>query len=128
MNKVLLLFNHLNEIDYLKFYQSEMKIRTELNYPPANRLAELELKHVNEKQLEKDTNHLVDQLYAYIKNNNLPITILGPAKPPVSKIKSVHSRKIYLKAENFSTIIQLCKQINKKKHTSSIYFTPNPLS
>lgn len=122
------LFNHLNEIDYLGFYQSEMKVRTELHYPPANRLAELEIKHIDEKKLEQDTHHLIDHLYAYMKHNNLPIIILGPAKPPVSKIKSVHSRKIYLKAEDFSVIAKLCKQINKKNYSSSIYFTPNPLT
>lgn len=122
------LFKHLNEIDYLGFYQSEMQTRTELNYPPANRLAELELKHINEKKLEQETNHLIDHLYAYMKHNKLSITILGPAKPPVSKIKSVHSRKIYLKAKDFSVIAQLCRQINKKHYSSSIYFTPNPLN
>ena len=122
------LFKHLNEIDYLKFYHSEMEIRTELHYPPAMRFAELELKHSNEKQLEQDTHHLIEHLYAYTKNNTLSVTILGPAKPPVSKIKSIHSRKIYIKAEKFADIARLCQQINRKQYYSSIYFTPNPLS
>lgn len=122
-----LLTNFLNEIDYLQFYHSEMAVRTELHYPPAMRLAELELKHSNEKKLEYDTHHLIDHLYAYATNNSLAVTILGPAKPPVSKIKSVHSRKIYIKAEEFFYIVQLCKQINRKNYSSSIYFTPNPL-
>lgn len=122
------LFKHLNEIDYLKFYQSEIEMRAELNYPPIARFAELELKHINEKKLEQDTYHLIDHLYAYTKNNSLAITILGPAKPPVSKIKSIHSRKIYLKSDDFSYIMVLCKQINRKLYSSSVYFTPNPLT
>jgi len=122
------LFKHLNEIDYLKFYQSEIEMRTELNYPPIARFAEFELKHINEKKLEHDTYHLIDHLYAYTKNNSLAVTILGPAKPPVSKIKSIHSRKIYIKAEDFNVILLLCKQINKKSYSSSVYFTPNPLT
>ena len=122
------LFQHLNEIDYLSFYAREIALREELNYPPAARFAELELKHSNEKKLETDANNLIDCLYAYAKKVNLPVTILGPAKPPVSKIKEVHSRKIYIKGSDFAHITQLCQQINRKQYYSSIYFTPNPLS
>jgi len=122
------LFKHLNEIDYLQFYATEMSMRTELGYPPVARFAELELKHSNEARLERDTNHLIDHLYAYTANTSLHVTILGPAKPPVSKIKAIHSRKIYIKAAEFSDIIQLCQQINRKQYSSSIYFTPNPLT
>lgn len=122
------LFNHLNEIDYLKFYATELEMRNELGYPPAMRFAELELKHINEKKLETDTYHLIDMLYGYVKNNGIEVTILGPAKPPVSKIKSIHSRKIYLKSGDFNFILLLCKQINKKNYSSSVYFTPNPLT
>ena len=121
------LYNHLNEIDYLKFYATEMAMRAELSYPPAFRLAELEIKHVNEKKLEQETFQLLDALYAYKNQNNIELTLLGPAKPPVSKIKSIHSRKIYIKAEDFAHITQLYKTIQKKNYSSSIYFTPNPL-
>jgi primosomal protein N' (replication factor Y) len=122
------LFKHLNEIDYLKFYAEEMNTRTELQYPPVARFAELELKHVNEQKLEQDAYHIVDTFYAYAKNNELDVTILGPAKPPVSKIKAVHSRKIYIKGADFADIVTLYKVIEKKRYSSSIYFTPNPLS
>jgi len=122
------LFNHLNEIDYLNFYAREMIVRNELGYPPVARFAELELKHINEKKIEDDAHNLVDCLYAYAKKMALPVTILGPAKPPVSKIKSIHSRKIYIKSNDFFYITQLCQHINRKQYSSSIYFTPNPLS
>ena len=122
------LFNHLNEIDYLNFYAHEMVVRNELGYPPAARLAELELKHINEKKIEDNAHNLVDCLYAYAKKMALPVTILGPAKPPVSKIKSIHSRKIYIKSNDFFCITQLYQQINRKHYSSSIYFTPNPLN
>src|SRR5579863_1736621 len=83
------LFKFLNETDYLQFYATEMDVRNELQYPPVFKFAELELKHVDEKKLEQDAHYLVDVLYAYAQNHNIPVTILGPAKPPVSKIKAV---------------------------------------
>jgi primosomal protein N' (replication factor Y) (superfamily II helicase) len=122
------LFEHLNEIDYLKFYAEEMEMRAELHYPPAFRLAELEMKHVNEKKLDDEAYRVVDILYEYVKKTELDITILGPAKPPVSKIKMIYSRKIYLKSESFADIVLLWKEIEKKRYSSSIYFVPNPLA
>ncbi len=121
------LFQHLNEADYLKFYAEEMNMRIELQYPPASRFAELELKHVNEKKLEQEAYHIINCLQEYSVKNELSLTLLGPAKPPVSKIKSIHSRKIYIKGENFAQIMKLYRQVNKKLYSSSIYFTPNPL-
>jgi primosomal protein N' (replication factor Y) len=122
------LFKFLNETDYLQFYATEMDVRNELQYPPVFRFAELELKHVDEKKLEQDAHYLVDVLYAYANNHELSVTILGPSKPPVSKIKAVHSRKIYIKSAHFDDIARLCKEIKKKNYSSSIYFTPNPLA
>jgi primosomal protein N' (replication factor Y) len=122
------LFQHLNEIDYLKFYAQEMELRTELAYPPAGRFAELELKHVNEKKLEDEAYHVLNCLQEYIMMNKMELIILGPAKPPVSKIKSIHSRKIYIKGRDFADIVLLYQQVNKKRYSSSIYFTPNPLA
>lgn len=118
----------LNEVDYLKFYAEEMSIRTELHYPPASRLAEIEMKHINEKKLEDDAQRVIGCLYEYVKNSGIDVTILGPAKPPVSKIKSIHSRKIYLKGDDFTQIVLLWREIEKKKYSSSIYFVPNPLA
>ena len=122
------LFQHLNEIDYLNFYATEMVTREELNYPPFARFAELEMKHVNEKSLDAEAYYLINSLHAYAQKMNLPLTILGPAKPPVSKIKSIHSRKIYIKGKDFSHIMRLCHSIERKKYSSAIYFTPNPLT
>jgi len=122
------LFKHLNEVDYLKFYATEMELRTELAYPPAGRFAELELKHVNEQKLEQDAYYIINCLQEYVVKNKLELALLGPAKPPVSKIKSIHSRKIYIKGGDFAQIIELWQQVNRKLYSSSIYFTPNPLA
>ena len=121
------LFDHLNEIDYLKLYAQELETRAELHYPPVFRLAELEMKHVNEKKLEQEAYHLFDYLQSYADQHVVAVELLGPAKPPVSKIKSIHSRKIYIKAQEFGDIVKLCKMIAREKYSSSIYFTPNPL-
>lgn len=122
------LFNHLNEIDYLQSYAHEIALRTELGYPPCKHLVELELKHTNEKILERESHHIVNTLYEHSLILDKEIQILGPALPPVSKIKEIHSRKIYIKSLSFANIIKLYQTINKKTYSSSIYFTPTPVN
>ncbi|CAN5179895.1 hypothetical protein BH09DEP1_BH09DEP1_2420 [soil metagenome] len=120
-------FNYLNEIDYLKFYESELAARSAIGYPPALRLVEIELKNNDEQCLDAESLQLGMQLMNLIGQANLDVRVLGPAKPPVSKIKNTHSRKIYLKSSSMAQLIELYKKIDDSKMLSAIYFTPNPM-
>ena len=122
------IFEYVNEVDYVKFYHNELAHRKELNYPPYKRLTELELKNRNEQQLEKDAHAVMQHLIAYQQQNNITAQILGPAKPPVHKIKNTHSRKIYIKSDGVQESIMLYQSIDTNKLTSSLFFTPNPVT
>lgn len=120
------IFSYLNEIDYLSFYQNELENRILMNYPPCKRLVEIELKHTQEDALERDAQNLASLLITLQQKKQLDVTILGPAKPPVHKIKNVFSRKIYLKSASMGDIIALWQAINHEQFRSMIFFTPNP--
>ncbi|GMU19567.1 MAG: hypothetical protein AMXMBFR12_07590 [Candidatus Babeliales bacterium] len=120
-------FNYVNEIDYLKFYETELASRTAIGYPPALRLVEIELKNNDEKILDHDAMQLAMELIEFARQLNSEIRILGPAKPPVSKIKNTHSRKIYLKSSSMAQLIKVYKKIEHSKFESAIFFTPNPM-
>jgi primosomal protein N' (replication factor Y) len=122
------IFSYLNEIDYLCFFESEMSIRTEVGYPPFTRLAQIELKHTDEVIVEKEAAHCVQLLIKYCLDKNLKVIVLGPAKPPVAMIQHTHMQKIYLKSHDISSIIQAYQALAKIKFTSSIFFTPNPMT
>lgn len=121
------LFNYLDETTYKQFYQDEIVIRTQVGYPPATRLAELELKHSCEHTIEKEAQHLASYLFGQQTKHSLQAVILGPAKPPVHMIKKMHMRKIYIKSPKMDEIIKLVQSIDKNSFASAIYFTPNPL-
>lgn len=120
------IFNYLNEIDYLKFYESELAARTAIGYPPALRLVEIELKHTDETLLDAEAMQLGMQLLQIIAQHSLDVRLLGPAKPPVAKIKNTHARKIYLKSGSMAQLIELYKKIDHQKFSSALFFTPNP--
>lgn len=119
-------FNYLNEVDYLKFYDAERAARDSIGYPPCLRLAEIELKSTDEQQLEREALTLALQLNQLMEENKIDAHLLGPAKPPVSKIKNTHARKLYLKSASMAAIIELYKKIDHRSYKSSIFFTPNP--
>ena len=121
------IFAYLNEIDYGLFYETEIKSRQALNYPPCARLLEIELKHTNEQTVERESHRLASFLMS--QQNRYPaITILGPAKPPVSKIKNIYMRKIYLKGPNIHDMLALVKGKRTLQLTSAIHLVPNPLN
>ena len=122
------IFDYLTEIDYLQFYEQELETRKLVNYPPIIRLAEIEIKHEDEKIIDIDAKLLALVLNAAIKKHNYEIKLLGPALPPVHKVKNMHIRKIYLKTPYFNHLIMAIKTVDKTKFKSSIFFTPNPLT
>lgn len=117
------LFNHINEVQYLDFYEQELERRKALNYPPFIRFAEIELKHKNEEVVDQEAQHCA-ALLMRLKD----ITVLGPTQPPVARIKTIISRKMYLKAQSFTVLQKAFQSLNQKKYKSALFFTPDPLN
>lgn len=117
------IFNYLTETDYLKFYQKEIESRRLVNYPPITRFAEIEIKHAKEETAEQEAFTIAAQL---LKDKS--VMVLGPTSPPVSRIKKIFSKKIYLKSEKFNALLGAFNSIQKEHFKSSIFFTPHPLN
>ncbi len=122
------IFNHLQEEAYLDFYKTEITKRQITNYPPISRFVEIELTNPIEKIAEKEIYKLCEALEKNSPQISNTIEILGPVKPVVSKLKNWHTRKIYLKSDNITFLINLFKSIDQADYRSKIFFTPNPLS
>jgi len=119
-------FGYLNEVDYLKFYAKEVQNRQLLAYPPHSRFAELELKHTDERVIEQEAAQLTAFLLTQAESQKTKISVLGPAEPPVSRIKRVHIRKIYLKSPSRDAIEVLYQAATIFKLASKLFYTPNP--
>lgn len=121
------IFEYLDEQQYAKFYKYAIEHRRELGYPPCMRFAEIELKCDNEATIIKESKRCAQILYAFAAHSNNPLTILGPASPPVHKIKNVFSRKLYLKSQSYTTIHAAYQELLNHEFQSHLFFTPNPL-
>lgn len=120
------IYNYVTENKYQQFYEYELAKRKMLNYPPYMRFAEIELKSNNEKIIDSEAHNLTFELSRYA--DKYKVIVLGPAKPPVAKIKNMHIRKIYLKASSMHAISKLYLSTALHDFTSQIFFTPNPLN
>jgi len=122
------IFSFLKEESYLSFYNDEMQTRSILGYPPCRRLVELELKHTNEATLNSDAQLLAATLHTIVQRSNLSMQVLGPALPPVHKVKNWHYRLIYLKADSMTELLDVYKATGSLRITSLLSFSPNPLA
>jgi primosomal protein N' (replication factor Y) (superfamily II helicase) len=104
------LFNFINEIDYLAFAQQELLVREETWYPPFCRLIQIELKHKNLIQVEKDAKTLTEYLQLHAASITNRVKVLGPAIPAIHKIQQIEVRHIFIKANQFSDVEHLLKQ------------------
>ncbi len=90
---------HIVAGDYKAFFTSLMKERKLFRYPPFTRLIYIYLKHKDENTVNTAAIELGSRLRQPFADR-----VLGPDKPSVSRVKSLHIRKLVLKLENTLSI------------------------
>ena len=80
--------------DYQAFYTDSLEERRLFKYPPFYRLVYIYLKHSKEQVAETAGIELGSRLRQFFSDR-----LLGPDKPAVARIKSLHIRKLVLKLE-----------------------------
>lgn len=80
--------------DYFRMYSEQLEERELFKYPPFYRLVYVYLKHRKEDVLDQ-----VAELMASCLRKGLGERVLGPDKPPVSRIQTLFIKKIVVKIE-----------------------------
>jgi len=117
--------SYLSEQQYAALYTQECAQRKQFLYPPYVRLSEIELRNKNEQILEAEAKKMATMLSEYSIQKGMDVRILGPTKPPVSKIDTIHYMKIYLKSAHINNIIQLYQYVSQHSFSSKHFFVPN---
>jgi len=81
--------------DFKSFYESELSVRNELEYPPFSKLVELVIEEQTERKCQEHTN----KLHSIIKENFEDSfgELLPPVVPVVKKLSNRYRRKIYIR-------------------------------
>ncbi len=131
MNPGLSVVQQVVRNDFLALYNDVLQERKAFHYPPFTHLVYVYLKHSKEQVVDTAAIEMGSRLRQVFQQR-----VLGPDKPGVSKVKTLHIRKIVLKIERMAdhqTVRAYLHQIEKnmmqdRRYASlQIYFDVDPL-
>ena len=117
--------------DYTAFFDDQLDERRTFRYPPFNHLVYVFLKHRYEQVDNTASMEMGTRMRQWFGNR-----VLGPDKPAIAKVKSMHIRKLVLKLENGIDIkkareclhfIQDQMMQDSRYNALQIYFDVDPL-
>jgi primosomal protein N' (replication factor Y) len=89
------IFNYLQERDYAAFYQSEIKERQSLSYPPFSHIIKLTFQDYSKEKVLSETKNIYEQL---VKSNTYKFVNISPSHEPLnSKLRGRYRRQIIIK-------------------------------
>ncbi len=93
--------------DYQAFYDEEMAYRSLMGYPPVENMLCVLLMGENKKELDVATEEMLVHIRKVKENQLEKLMVIGPATPPVSKIKDVYRNVIYLKDHRRQNLVAI---------------------
>ena len=78
--------------DFVRFYEEQMPVRRQFNYPPYSRLILIRLKDVDNVKLNKAADELARAFRYAFKEN-----VLGPEYPVVLRVKNLYIKQMIIK-------------------------------
>lgn len=89
--------------DYIRFYNKEISIRNEFNYPPFTDIINIVISGENEKDTYNMSSSFAkdirQKIFQETNSKELSETIIGPMEAPIYRIKNKYRRQIIIKAK-----------------------------
>ncbi|MFZ1611868.1 MAG: primosomal protein N' [Chitinophagales bacterium] len=103
--------NRVIQNDVAGFYEKELDERRQFNYPPFTRLIRITIRHK-----EKELTYAAMEFLANNLRQKLGKRVLGPAIPPVGRIRNRYLIELLIKVENTPKALSATKQIVKSAY------------
>jgi primosomal protein N' (replication factor Y) len=104
--------------DYERFYSIESEHRRDLLYPPYGFLALLRIESEDEVACETHAQTCAACLTEHAQKNTWPVSVLGPAPAPISRLMGLHRKHILLKSASRAALHQVLRAFNLRAPTS----------
>ncbi|MFN3940865.1 MAG: primosomal protein N', partial [Chitinophagales bacterium] len=102
----------VTENNYSGFYEKEVDERQQFNYPPFTRLVQITLRHTQKELVYAAMQFLAEEL-----KNKLGKRVIGPAVPPIGRIRNKYLIELMVKIENKPQALAQAKSIIKDGYT-----------
>ena len=98
----------LRDEDYMKFARNILSVRREYRYPPFYRMTMVEYRHPSKERAELGIQSVYDFL-----SRRLPegVEIIGPASPPVEKLRGKYRQRILLRYRKYRGLNPLLHEL-----------------
>jgi primosomal protein N' (replication factor Y) len=93
--------------DYSGFFEREIGLRKEHEFPPFTRLVNVEISGKAEEQVSRETIEFRQRLEDVVARSQVSIEILGPAPCPHYFVKGVYRRHLLVKTRQMSRLSRL---------------------
>lgn len=93
------------EQDFLDFYEKELSQRKELSLPPYSHLASIILSSRSNKKAQDNAVRLAELIKGQIDKKK--VDVIGPAPPPIEKLRKNFRWRILLKAKDTQDILEV---------------------
>jgi primosomal protein N' (replication factor Y) len=121
--------------DYKLFYNQEIAIRKEMEYPPFTNIALVVVSGMNDKIVQNNSIVVRDMIFkAFNTINESCYEILGPLKPPISRIKSKYRWRLVIKCKNKDILTEILRKTadefykRRKKDTVDLGIDIDPIN
>jgi primosomal protein N' (replication factor Y) len=114
------LIDYIKKHDYEEFLKKEIEIRKLFNYPPFSRLIRIIVESKNENKASQTIQTISDA----IKND---LTILGPSKCPLFKIRNNYRFHILIKTNDIIKSLNFIRQ-HTGNFKENVHFDVDPIS
>ena len=130
-NKDNFAIEYSKEQNYEKFYNSEIKIREQLKYPPFCDIIIGNISSKDEEETIRVSKYLYNNLKKAFKNKKIEVLLFNPVASPISKINNRYRWRILIKCRFNNMIMDvinmvLDEYINSKFNKSRVSFDVNP--
>ena len=127
-----LLLKYAADQDYEAFYNNEIRNRKIMLYPPFCDLWSVGFSSENEEKVRKASNYFLTIIKEHAENyEKLPLRVMGPITPPISKLSGKYRRKITIKCRNTEKMFAFFNEVllkfyeNKEFTDVSVYVDTN---
>ena len=100
---------HSLQRDFREFYERDLPIRKQLNYPPYSRLIRIEVKHRDVVFLGEEANRLKKLLYPEFQNS-----MLGPEFPAIARLRNEYRMHFLFKLGKQIPVSKVRKVLSEK--------------
>lgn len=88
------------EQDYMGFYRREIELRQALQYPPFRELFAITASGLSETAVMRVSTHMRDVLIGWSREQQVPMSVLGPAPARVTRVNNRYRYRITVACEN----------------------------